>query len=181
MTVAKRRITTPWETTGSSGYGLASRVGASVLDHLDSFSSSNPSAAPWPELTGAPIFEETVRDYIKRLDDFAELKPNWDSYGAEPISGNAIDAASVLLMSLAARLEPWFGSRVKPYVVVPLSSGGVQLEWRGPGGTIEVEANAEGRLSYFLLSGSEEEASAEEADDVPPAIIQKLLSTVLSD
>jgi hypothetical protein len=189
MTVATRRISAPWGTTESSGYGVVRRTGGwprlahpgatYLVDTFESFSSSDPFAVPCPDLTGAPIFSETVRDHLRRLDRFATLERGWDSYGAQPISVNAIEAASVLLMSLAAHLEPWFGRRVKPYVVAPLASGGVQLEWRGPSGIIEVDVDPEGTFSYLLLQGAEEDAVAED-NNVSPVVIQELLSEVLS-
>jgi hypothetical protein len=63
------------------------------------------------------------------------LKENWDSYGAPIISKIAVDAALQLRNVLAT--TPLF---------VPMSDGGVQLEWHSQGFDVELEIEPNGRL-----------------------------------
>lgn len=63
----------------------------------------------------------------ERLDGFLNLKPDWDSYGAEPISGLATEAA-------------------KHLVVFPTPRGGVQFELHAGGSDVEIEIDAKGQV-----------------------------------
>ena len=65
------------------------------------------------------------------------LKENWDSYGAPIISKIALDAALRLRNVLAA--VPSF---------VPMSNGGVQIEWHSLGFDVELEIQPNGRLAH---------------------------------
>lgn len=63
----------------------------------------------------------------ERLDEFLKLKPNWNSYGAEPISGLATETA-------------------KNLAVFPTPSGGVQFELHAGGSDVEIEIDAKGQV-----------------------------------
>lgn len=64
---------------------------------------------------------------MERLEEFKALKQGWDSYGGKPISPVSIDWAKVLLGRLGPGWTP-----------VPLSDGGVQLEFHEQGVDIEI-------------------------------------------
>ena len=106
---------------------------------------------------------------FERLGELTRLGPNWDSYGAEPISPQAIALARQFLTAVAERFAAWAGDRVHPYVIVPLANGGVQLEWRGPGGDLEVEIGPAGDFAYLLITGQGAARTFEERDAVPEA------------
>jgi hypothetical protein len=74
---------------------------------------------------------------VQRLVDLTRLPRNWDSYGGVAVmSANATDALWFLARFLeSASVPPW---------VVPLSDGGVQLEWHRDGVDLEVVFSAEG-------------------------------------
>lgn len=72
---------------------------------------------------------------LAQLDEFAKLEPDWDSYGSERISPDAIDQARSLI-ELVAKARG-----VAPYAVAPVADGGVYVEWRGPNGKLEVYMN----------------------------------------
>ena len=74
--------------------------------------------------------------------DLLTLPSNWDSYGAEPIQLEVVRAA---LSFLSRHLEhdshaPW---------IVPMSDGGIQLEWSHDDKEIEVVIAPEGEISAF--------------------------------
>lgn len=72
-------------------------------------------------------------------DRFADLKEDWDSYGAKQITPEAIKAAKAL----------WF---------VPLPNGGIQVEAHLAGGEIEFEINPDGSLGECLYEPIDQEA-----------------------
>lgn len=63
------------------------------------------------------------------------LKDNWDSYGGRIISKKAVDAA-VRLRNVLATMPSF----------VPMSDGGVQVEWHSRGFDVELEIEPNGRL-----------------------------------
>jgi hypothetical protein len=73
----------------------------------------------------------------QRLALIEELGENWDSYGARaPDAG-----AAATTRALVARACGDAGDA--PYAVAPLVDGRVQVEWRGPGGAVEVEIGSD--------------------------------------
>lgn len=124
-----------------------------------------------PQVSLAPIFE--------RLKEFAQLKVDWDSYGAEPVSSVALVAAFELLDAVKERLcrkvrEPL------PQFIAPLADGGLQLEWSGQQGEIEVEIDPSGDLGYVLIEGQETNRKFKEQHQVSLNEVLNLLSQFLS-
>lgn len=66
-------------------------------------------------------------EQIKRLDEFATYKENWNSYGGKPIDPLAIFWAKAVLSRLGDGWTP-----------VPCSDGSVQLEWHNAGVDMEM-------------------------------------------
>jgi hypothetical protein len=76
-----------------------------------------------------------------------DLPEDWDTYGSPPVSAQAIEIAIKVLCLIAAGEPPM------PYAV-PLSGGGVQLEWRRRDRQVEIEATPDGRIhAYATDSG----------------------------
>ena len=69
----------------------------------------------------------------ERINSFAELKDNWDSYGSRPIDPRAIEAAKQIIGGWQA---------------VPMNGGGVQLEIHCPAGEIEIEIGPDGVVKW---------------------------------
>ena len=92
-----------------------------------------------------PHFGETMTrppatwlpELLAKVDGFASLKENWDSYGGKPIDSKAIAHAKTLIVWLAELGQPEF-------TVVPMSSGAIQFEWASLG--LEVEVWPSGHL-----------------------------------
>jgi len=80
----------------------------------------------------------------EQLRELSRLERNWNSYGADPIAASAISHAANLIAVMAERgsTEPW---------VVPLPDGGVQVEWQGGAGRLDVEVAPDGALAYLLM------------------------------
>jgi hypothetical protein len=125
---------------------------------------------PEPRSVPGPI--ELERGTAQRIDaallriaGFADLPPDWDSYGGDPPSEVARSEAVRWVGVVADLFGSRAGAEVVPYSVAPLADGGVQLEWRGRKGIVELEVGPEGELAYLFLANGETETSAEEADD----------------
>lgn len=87
-----------------------------------------------------------------QLSNLAALPLNWDSYGAPPISPNALALAGTLYDVL---------QHVLPGLsVVPTTSGGVCLEWTGDGVSVEAEITADDATDPHV-----EAARVEETDE----------------
>ncbi len=69
---------------------------------------------------------------VAKLAELAQLKAGWNSYRAAPISPEAIQRALALLDATMSEGTP-------APSVVPLSTGGVQIEWHVAGFDLEVE------------------------------------------
>jgi hypothetical protein len=86
-----------------------------------------------------PQFTATVVEAIRAL---RLLGPSWDSYGSPPIREEVIDAAA----EFVSYFEPHAITR--PYVV-PLPTGGLQLEWHDGARVLEIEFEHPGDVHYL--------------------------------
>ena len=69
---------------------------------------------------------------VRSLGELLQLKPNWDSYGAQPVDSHCVAAALQLALDTLRDNTP-------APSVVPTSRGGLQLEWHTRGLDLEVE------------------------------------------
>lgn len=137
------------------------------------------SPSPLPELSTSRHLSFPVAAALKQLERIEALGPDWDSYGSEAPDHMAVARAHRLIWelymwSLGARNCP-----VVPYAVVPLSGGGVQVEWRGRAAAIEVEISPEGAFGYLLARGTEPSREFEERDNVTESQILELVRSVI--
>ena len=116
---------------------------------------------------------------LDRIAAFLKLPPDWDSYGANAPSVVAVTAAQRFVRTAFARYLPNYGSQIAPYWVAPIPNGGIQIDWRGPNGEIEVDVDPSGKFGYLLQEGTGDASTAEEANDVPLETVLGLLAKVL--
>lgn len=64
----------------------------------------------------------TIDELVQKIESFADLEEGWDSYGADPISTEAIESAKRLLFQLTE-------DHRLPDGVSPNTGGGVDLFW----------------------------------------------------
>lgn len=86
--------------------------------------------------------------WLRQIDNLTNLRADWDSYGGLPISGDAIDAARLLLADLSFQS---LSHTYVPFHVAPDPTGGVQIEWR--------RANGAGSLEIWIASNGSMEAT----------------------
>jgi hypothetical protein len=95
--------------------------------------------------TEANWFESTRTKFARLLD----LPPNWDGYGARVLDRSTLERALRVLVEIVPPSAP------APYVV-PSPSGGVQVEWHGATGDVEIEFNVDGSASFFMETSHSE-------------------------
>jgi hypothetical protein len=102
------------------------------------------------------IADTVLRPVLQVLDELERLGPNWDSYGAAPVSRVAVAQARQLVQTVFEQFGA-SGEGARPDGVSPLVDGGVQVEWSGPHGRIEVEIGPDGTLGCVLDHGRDTE------------------------
>ncbi|HUE73404.1 MAG TPA: hypothetical protein VMP01_21175 [Pirellulaceae bacterium] len=80
---------------------------------------------------------------FEQISAIADLKPGWDSQGADPPDETILQGAVSLLLALHQT-----GRVPKPHIH-PARSGGVQFEWENGPRYFEIELVAETRASFF--------------------------------
>src|SRR4051794_29719413 len=102
----------------------------------------NPRASAIPSETNGEVTPR-LKATIKHIAQFADLEPDWDSYGGDPPSPVARAEAGRWVEIVAELFEARVGNTAVPYSVTLLANGGVQVEWRGRGGIVELEIGPE--------------------------------------
>lgn len=92
--------------------------------------------------------ERLLVELIRRLTDLHDLDANWDSYGALPISLRAEAVTRELLVAF------WNAGLIPDdpdFDLMPVPTGGLQLEWTGTNGELEIEVRSDGSLSILRV------------------------------
>lgn len=104
---------------------------------------------------------------MQGLVDVRTLPANWDSYDAMPINPKLVDMALTFMSGLLGPSSP------APRVV-PLSSGGLQLEWHRKGVDVEVVFDQDERPYFYHRNREESEHRLPEERNRLAAIISNL-------
>lgn len=115
-----------------------------------------------------------------RLSELARLEHNWDTYGAVPIASTAVQQARQFLLGVNDRLVQLRKSLVAPHTVVPLSNGGIQLEWRSGCGLLEIEIGPRGQMGYLKVEDSLDGRHYRESDSITAREAEDLVADVLN-
>ncbi len=90
---------------------------------------------------------QTLIQAIEKIAGYAELPDDWDSYGGVGLTGQARDRAQDFVLRL---FEADLLDTSKGVDILPVPTGGIQFEWSGPGGAIEVEIDQHGDLHSLI-------------------------------
>lgn len=107
------------------------------------------------------------------LAEYADLQPNWNSYGALQISPVANQEARRLLFQLFES----YGQAGIPDTIVPLADGGLQFEWDKRGGTLEMEIQSDRILSTLLIRPGQ---PVEEREGITWQDVRRILAPLLT-
>ena len=110
-----------------------------------------------------PWFDPLMQGFV----DLLTLPADWDSYGAGAIDQNIVRYAMTFASGLLGPSSP------APRVV-PLSSGGVQLEWHRQGIDLEVVFDRDDEPFFFYRNRE----SGEEAEHLLPANVGRLRTII---
>jgi len=102
---------------------------------------------------------------LRKIEALKNLPEDWDSYGANPISPNAIAKAKLIITLVIITFGGIIGNVVQLTDVIPIADGGVQLEWIGPHAELEIEISPNGNIGLLYISGSEDRRNYEESED----------------
>ena len=109
----------------------------------------------------------------KKILGLKSLGTNWDSYGSPPVTNLAVNSALHLVKYAG------IGNSPTPRVI-PVSGGGIQLEWESGARELEIEIQANGVIMYLPVHDGE---PAEICDLDPRAFtreVKQLLSWLVS-
>lgn len=81
------------------------------------------------------------------INKLLSLNPGWDTYGGLPAS----EAAARKAVNIISRL---ISQAARPPAIVPVSDGGVQLEWHNNNWDVEIEVHPDGNISTFVDNGT---------------------------
>jgi len=108
------------------------------------------------EIAVSPAVSRTgsFTDSIRKVECFRALPEGWDSYGARRVTSGAIRCAAAVLEALDTDLSTAAGSRIEPFDIAPVPTGGIQLEWREKSRSIELEITPGGEMRYLLVDSA---------------------------
>jgi hypothetical protein len=115
-----------------------------------------------------------LREAEERLTELAALEANWDSYGGDPPTAQAIAATGYLLTRVAEQFGETAGAHLRPFAIAPTPDGGVHVEWRRSGYEVAVDVGPDGSLGYLLVEGDGEARQFSEAENASPESVLDL-------
>ena len=110
------------------------------------------------------------KDVLERLHRFMSYDKNWNGYGEEAISDRAVVRTLVALYQVA------LGGPTP--VVVPMSHGGIQVEWYYSGTEIEIDVPPFGAISVLIVH-ADGRVNEEIVDDLHDPIWGRLHSVII--
>ncbi len=117
-----------------------------------------------------PSWMTTVKD---RITEYLSLSSGWDSYGAPPVTREAVNRIVDVLESLATSDTPTPS-------VAPTPEGGVQVEWHERGVDLELRSDSDGRLYAFFQDAADVELAWDD-EVTDPAIAAPWFEHLASD
>ncbi len=87
---------------------------------------------------------------VDKISEFADLKENWDSYGASPVPESVISTAKDVVRKIYLR-------NIEVYFTAPSPSGDIMIELRNLGKTLEIEILSDGNCTYTSYEGEKVE------------------------
>ena len=159
------------ETVGKAIVGLFSDLGAKLEN-----SEEHPGLTPNRRLARLRSMIEPVLhpELENRLTMLTALKDGWDTYGAPPLSADALREARFTLHEVSKTETP-------VPAVVPSPDGGVDLEWRLESGVeLYIQISPEGNKPFLLVESAEsgQEIESEGTIQDPQHLRQLLLALV---
>jgi hypothetical protein len=125
------------------------------------------------------LLESTLADMARRFGELDAIDENWDSYGGRPPTKASLKASRAFVRDVLCRVPQDRLDGARPFAIVPLVDGGVQLEWRAESAEIELDIGPDGEFGYLLIDKTGDERRFEEGDDITPDEALALVASVL--
>lgn len=127
--------------------------------------------AQWSDVIPTRSLNQWQIQGIKRLKEVFLLRENWDSYGSRPPTEEAANAAIDLITGVD--LDYFVAPRV-----VPVSGGGIQLEWEINARSLELEIFDDGTIEYLRTENGRplDEGHIHRIEEVQPLFLWLLSS-----
>jgi len=103
----------------------------------------SPGSAQWEGTISAYDLTRSLIDSLKTLFELRNLPPNWDSYGSPPPTSEASSSASQILQ-ITSSME-----NIPPPHVIPISGGGIQINWRKRNRELDIEILQNGNIEFL--------------------------------
>lgn len=116
---------------------------------------------------------------MHRLDSFANLSENWDSYGGQPSSDQARAHTTELLLEIDDLTE----GRLEDPFIAPMSDGGIELEWNlSSGAELMLDVSPSSTDVAYLLDELAPSGEIVESEGVIPkdATLGELINRLLA-
>lgn len=146
-----------------------------LLDKLWSFWIHSGAHSLTQELGRLKKSRQLLLNAHSRLNELAHLKPDWDSYGGVPPTSMAIASAYQVLLSTWTDLADIGEQQIVPWTTAPLHRGGIQFEWKGAGGIVEVEIGPRGQISYLI---EHEDGTIQDSEDDGEVSVREVVRCV---
>ena len=120
-----------------------------------------------------------IQTALSDLQELVGMLPNWDSYGGDSPTQEAIAAASDLLHTVHRTLGRYVGGHTAPAYVAPRADGGVQLEWGARPLKVSAHTTAEGKFGYLLVDWRSGTRHSEEMHEVSQSAVLQAIARVV--
>lgn len=164
----------------NSPAGETNRIVDQIVSMFSLYFIKQQSSALQDRLARAERGRQSLLVATQKVDEIAQLPDDWDSYGALRPSGTAISMAHKLVVQLWTELGDTVDEAAVPWTIAPLADGGVQLEWRGSGGAVEVEIDPNGSLNYLREHDEDVVAQTAASSSIPTQEVLDQICQVIS-
>jgi len=98
----------------------------------------------WGEVISYTAAPDWFLSSVNTVMALSKLPPGWDSYGSEPVSGEASTQALRVLSLLS-------GQRSTTPHIGPVAGGGLQMEWTNDHRALELEVRPDGSVEFLRV------------------------------
>lgn len=120
------------------------------------------------KLTVSPLQpKSTIEPSFERLEELSRLETDWDGYGGQSPTGKAVASAARLMAAAWDRCTGSDPGQCQPYEIMPITDGGLQLEWRGESQRLNLNVGPDGAISFLHITGRGDARIYREGDDLP--------------
>ena len=100
----------------------------------------------------SPAPPDPIVNVIRKASELVHLPTGWNSYGAKPVTNEAVEAAIAFLVEAISASQ-----NVVAPAIVPTVRGGLQLEWHRRGVDLEIEFGPDASGSWYAEDRETEE------------------------